>query len=79
MRYFFCTFVPMKLYSDAALAKILDKNIFHQIGRVADRLGVECYVVGGYVRDIFLERQRAGASLVTVHTFLSSRTSARHR
>lgn len=46
----------MKLYSDAALAKILDQEIFHQISAVADRLGVECYVVGGYVRDIFLER-----------------------
>lgn len=44
----------MKLYSDAALAKILDQEIFHQISAVADRLGVECYVVGGYVRDIFL-------------------------
>ena len=43
----------MKLYSDAALAKILDQEIFHQISAVADRLGVECYVVGGYVRDIF--------------------------
>ena len=46
----------MKLYSDAELAQILDKDIFHQIGSVADTLGVECYVVGGFVRDIFLER-----------------------
>ena len=30
----------MKLYSDAALAKILDQEIFHQISAVADRLGV---------------------------------------
>ena len=66
MRYFFCTFVPMKLYSDAALAKILDKNIFHQTGRVADRLGVECYVVGGYVRDIFLERPSDDIDVVVV-------------
>ena len=48
----------MKLYSDEALAKILDKEIFHQISSVADELGVECYVVGGYVRDIFLERPK---------------------
>ena len=45
----------MKLYSDKALAKILDQEIFHQIGEVADEKGVECYVVGGYVSDIFLE------------------------
>ena len=56
----------MKLYSDAALAKILDKDIFHQIGRVADRLGVECYVVGGYVRDIFLERPSDDIDVVVV-------------
>ena len=56
----------MKLYSDAALAKILDKDIFHQIGHVADRLGVECYVVGGYVRDIFLERLSDDIDVVVV-------------
>ena len=73
MSIFFCTFVPtihdtrqMKLYSDAALAKILDKDIFHQIGSVADRLGVECYVVGGYVRDIFLERPSDDIDVVVV-------------
>ncbi len=56
----------MKLYSDEALAKILDKEIFHQIGSVADGLGVECYVVGGYVRDIFLERPSDDIDVVVV-------------
>ena len=56
----------MKLYSDAALAKILDRDIFHQISTVADRLGVECYVVGGYVRDIFLERPSDDIDVVVV-------------
>lgn len=56
----------MKLYSDAALAKILDRDIFHQISTVADRLGVECYVVGGYVRDIFLERPSEDIDIVVV-------------
>ena len=46
----------MKLYSDAELAQILDKDIFHLIGDAADELSLDCYVVGGYVRDIFLER-----------------------
>ena len=54
----------MKLYSDEALAKILDKEIFHQISSVADELGVECYVVGGYVRDIFLEAGEPSAKLI---------------
>ena len=56
----------MKLYSDKALAKILDKNIFRLIGLVADELGVECYVVGGYVRDIFLERPSNDIDVVVV-------------
>ena len=56
----------MKLYSDVALAKILDKDVFHLIGNVADELGVECYVVGGYVRDIFLERPSDDIDVVVV-------------
>ena len=35
---------------------MLNTPIFHQIGEVADHLGMECYVVGGFVRDLFLER-----------------------
>ena len=56
----------MKLYSDAALARILDQEIFHQISHVADTMGVECYVVGGYVRDIFLERPSNDIDVVVV-------------
>ena len=56
----------MRLYSDAALAKILDREIFHQISAVADQLGVACYVVGGYVRDIFLERPSDDIDVVVV-------------
>ncbi len=46
----------MKHLTDAELAQLLDTPIFHQIGEVADHLGMECYVVGGFVRDLFLER-----------------------
>lgn len=56
----------MKLYTDAELAQILDKKIFHKIGEVADRMGVECYLVGGYVRDIFLERPTNDIDVVVV-------------
>ena len=64
--FFFVPLAPMKLYSDKALAKILDKKIFHQIGMVAHQMGVECYVVGGYVRDIFLERPSNDIDVVVV-------------
>lgn len=56
----------MKLYSDAELAEILDKDIFHKIGEAADGMGVECYLVGGYVRDIFLERPTNDIDIVVV-------------
>ena len=56
----------MNLYSDEELAEILDQEIFHQISEAADRLGLECYVVGGYVRDIFLERPSNDIDVVVV-------------
>ena len=56
----------MKLYSDEELARILDQKIFHLISEAADRLGMECYVVGGYVRDLFLERPCDDIDVVVV-------------
>ena len=56
----------MRNYSDAELAQLLDNDIFHQISEAADRLGMECYVVGGYVRDIFLERPSNDIDVVVV-------------
>jgi len=48
------------------LATILDRPVFHTIGQVADEMGVECYVVGGYVRDLFLERPSKDIDVVCV-------------
>lgn len=56
----------MKLYSDEELAVLLDLPIFHKISEAADSLGVECYVVGGYVRDLFLERKSKDIDVVVV-------------
>jgi putative nucleotidyltransferase with HDIG domain len=61
-----CEKVLMKLYTDEELAVLLDQELFHQISEAADRLGVECYVVGGYVRDIFLERPSNDIDVVVV-------------
>lgn len=69
----------MKLYSDQALAKILDKEIFHQIGNVADQMGVECYVVGGYVRDIFLERPSNDIDVVVVGSGIEVATALKQQ
>ena len=56
----------MKIYTDEELAQLLDKDIFHKISAAADRLGLECYVVGGYVRDLFLERKSNDIDVVVV-------------
>ncbi len=44
----------------------MDKPIFRQISQVADGLGLECYVVGGYVRDLFLQRPSKDIDVVVV-------------
>ncbi len=56
----------MKLFTDAELAQMLGVAPFPLIGQVADELGMECYVVGGYVRDIFLERPSDDIDVVVV-------------
>lgn len=56
----------MRNLSNADLAKILDKDIFHKISEAADSLQMECYVVGGYVRDLFLERPSNDIDVVVV-------------
>lgn len=69
----------MKLYSDEELATILNKEIFHLIGEVADEMGVECYVVGGYVRDIFLERPSNDIDVVVVGSGIEVATAFKKR
>ena len=56
----------MRDLSDAELAQLLDKDIFYHISGAADKLGLECYVVGGYVRDLFLERPSNDIDVVVV-------------
>lgn len=41
-------------------------KIFRRISETADELGLECYVVGGYVRDIFLQRPSKDIDVVVV-------------
>ena len=56
----------MRDLSDAELAQLIDKDIFHHISTAADKFGLECYVVGGYVRDLFLERPSNDIDVVVV-------------
>ena len=56
----------MRLLSDDDLRQLINKPVFHDISSVADDLGLECYVVGGYVRDLFLERPSQDIDVVVV-------------
>ena len=57
-------------YSDGTLCGDLlreeHRPLFEAIGRAADGLGVDCSVVGGSVRDLFLERPSKDIDVVVV-------------
>lgn len=46
--------------------KKIDQPVLHLIGDIADELGLECYVIGGWVRDLFLHRDSNDIDVVTV-------------
>ena len=48
------------------IAEHVNLPVMRLVGDAADGLGRECYVVGGYVRDIFLERPSNDMDFVTV-------------
>ena len=48
------------------LVRALDHPVFRLIGDTADELGLDCYVIGGWVRDLFLERKSKDIDIVVV-------------
>ena len=48
------------------MKEYINNNIFKSISEVADKKGVECYVIGGFVRDIFLKRPSNDIDVVVV-------------
>ncbi|MDP5120149.1 MAG: CCA tRNA nucleotidyltransferase, partial [Spirosomaceae bacterium] len=44
----------------------LTSPVFLEISKAADKLGVECYVIGGYVRDIIIGRESKDIDIVCV-------------
>lgn len=48
------------------LSEQIDRPVFRLVGEAADELGRECYVVGGYVRDLMLGRPSKDIDFVTV-------------
>ena len=62
------------LYRDE-ITSIIDAPIFRAISRVADTLEVECYLIGGFVRDIFLERKSKDIDVVVVGSGIETATA----
>ncbi len=48
------------------LKQCFSNDIFRKLSETADELGLECYVVGGYVRDLFLQRPSKDIDVVVV-------------
>ncbi len=48
------------------IAERLQGNLFDTVSRAADELGLEAYVIGGFVRDLFLRRPSKDIDIVCV-------------
>lgn len=46
--------------------KQIENPVLRMVGEEADRLGLECYVIGGWVRDLFLHRPSDDVDVVVV-------------
>ena len=58
---------------------MFENKLFRLIGATADELGLECYVVGGYVRDLYLERPSKDIDVVVVGSGISMAEALRKK
>ncbi|MDD6783689.1 MAG: HD domain-containing protein [Prevotellaceae bacterium] len=65
----------MRFLNRDEITSIIDAPIFRAISRVADMLEVECYLIGGFVRDIFLERKSKDIDVVVVGSGIETATA----
>ncbi len=56
----------MKILSKEEIKEQIDKPLFHKLTETADEQGIACYLVGGYVRDMFLQRPTNDIDVVVV-------------
>lgn len=56
----------MKILTHEEILKQLDHPFFHLISDTAEELGLECYIIGGWVRDLYLERPSSDIDIVVV-------------
>lgn len=56
----------MKILSHEDILQRLDHPFFRLISDTAEELALECYVIGGWVRDLYLERPSSDIDIVVV-------------
>ena len=62
----FITDIQQMFISQEVINQHLSKQIFGILSQVADELNLETYLIGGFVRDIFLYRKSDDIDIVTV-------------
>ena len=67
----------MLILNPDSVSESLSDPLFRRISRIAERLGVDAYVVGGYVRDHYLRRPSTDIDVVAVsYTHLTLPTNS---
>ena len=56
----------MKILTHEEILSKIDHPFFRLISDTAEELGLECYVIGGWVRDLYLERPSSDIDIVVV-------------
>lgn len=56
----------MRILTQDEIKERIDTPLFRKITETADALSMECYLVGGYVRDLFLQRPTNDIDVVVV-------------
>ena len=60
------TFAAAKVVNMKVTGPKIENPMLKMVGEEADRLGMECYVIGGWVRDLFLQRPSNDIDIVVV-------------
>lgn len=56
----------MKILTKAEIVEKIDTRLFRMLSETVDEMGLEAYIVGGYVRDMLLERPSKDVDVVVV-------------
>lgn len=56
----------MKILTNAEIAEKIDTSLFRMLSETVDEMSLEAYIVGGYVRDMLLERPSKDIDVVVV-------------